>query len=200
MSRLEIFWDRICRAVGNLYPPALCFSWFHSHDTPIIFLDTECTSRSSLLLSSLSIEQSMLPLKYPWSNRWGKAQKISNNPNPFDIYRIFMADDGEFPNNRDYPALLYKDAFDGTEAEGRDLIAGDDGWTDPWVGGIFSYHHYHTKAWELLLCTGGSASAQFGGDGGPIVAVGTGDLILIPPGIAHIQLDVQNKKISYERI
>jgi len=61
-----------------------------------------------------------------------------------------MADDGEFPNNRDYPALLYKDAFDGTEAEGRDLIAGDGGWTEPWVEGWVS--NRLTLAADTSLC------------------------------------------------
>ena len=60
------------------------------------------------------------------------------------------------------------------------------------VSRIFSYHHYHSKAWELLLCIRGEASVQFGGGSGPIVTVSTGDLVLIPPGLAHKQLIEKN--------
>jgi uncharacterized protein YjlB len=64
-----------------------------------------------------------------------------------------MKDDGTFPNNERYPTLIYKNAFHGGEADARRLIVKGNDWTEPWVWGIFSYHHYHTKAWELLLCT-----------------------------------------------
>ena len=57
---------------------------------------------------------------------------------------------------------------------------------------IFSYHHYHSKAWELLLCFSGEASVQFGGKLGPMVTVAKGDLVLVPPGLAHKQLDDKN--------
>lgn len=57
---------------------------------------------------------------------------------------------------------------------------------------IFSYHHYHSKAWELLICIHGEATIQFGGDSGPTASVATGDLLLIPPGLAHKQLDEKN--------
>ena len=57
---------------------------------------------------------------------------------------------------------------------------------------IFSYHHYHTKAWELLLCIRGEASVQIGGASGPKVTISTGDLALIPPGVAHKQLNEKN--------
>lgn len=118
---------------------------------------------------------------------WGQPVKIAAEP--FDVHRIYVADDGEFPNNRDWPTLLYKSAFDGDEAGGRSLILRGGEWTDPWTWGVFPYHHYHTKAWELLLCVSGRASIQVGGDGGPVVSVSRGDLMLVPPGVAHKQLD-----------
>ena len=53
---------------------------------------------------------------------------------------------------------------------------------------IFAYHHYHTKAWELLLCIRGLASIQLGGDSGPCIPISKGDLMLIPPGVAHKEI------------
>jgi uncharacterized protein YjlB len=122
--------------------------------------------------------------------QWGKVLKIASPPSSpsLDILHIFMKDDGTFPNNEQYPTLIYKNSFHGNEADGRRLIVSKNEWTEPWVWGIFSYHHYHTKAWELLLCIRGSASIQLGGDAGPTVKIDKGDLVLIPPGVAHKQL------------
>ena len=66
--------------------------------------------------------------------RPGKAMKIQSIA-PFDIYRIYVKDDGTYPNNEEYPTLIYKRAFDGTEADGRRMILNDGGWTNPWLWG-----------------------------------------------------------------
>ncbi len=81
----------------------------------------------------------------------------------------------------------------------------------PWVWGIFPYHHYHTTAWEALFCVKGSAQIQasnplciilelsfdfltskVGGSSGPVLKVQKGDVLLVPPGVAHKQLDAIN--------
>jgi uncharacterized protein YjlB len=122
---------------------------------------------------------------------WGTIEKLQTPSAriPFDIFRLFMDDDGTFPNNRDYPVLLYKSAFTGTQAEGQREIAKTGDWTTPWAWGIFTYHHYHSNAWELLLCVRGEALVQLGGETGPTTQISRGDLILIPPGFAHKQLE-----------
>jgi uncharacterized protein YjlB len=58
-----------------------------------------------------------------------------------------------------------------------------------YIVSIYTYHHYHSTAWELLLCVRGKASVQLGGNTGPTVTVEKGDFVLIPPGIAHKQLN-----------
>ena len=30
----------------------------------------------------------------------------------------------------------------------------------PWVFGVYTFHHYHTTAWEALLCISGNADIQ----------------------------------------
>ena len=139
----------------------------------------------------------MLTSSTTLQRQWGKVQKLawhssskSSSSTPlFEILQIYMKDDGTYPNNEDYPTLIYKNAFHGSETDGRQLLlANKNDWTEPWVWGIFSFHHYHTKAWELLLCVCGSASVQVGGDTGPTVKIEKGDLLLVPPGVAHKQL------------
>lgn len=117
---------------------------------------------------------------------WGAIEKLPKGED-FDIFRLFMKDDGIFPNNSHHPLLLFKSAFHGSPAAGEEAIV-EGGWTHPWAWGIFPYHHYHSTAWELLLCVKGEANVQLGGETGPKVVVKRGDVILIPPGFAHKQL------------
>lgn len=123
------------------------------------------------------------------SRLWGNVEKVENDDNNVvvDGYRLFMKNDGTFPNNNDHPLLLYRNSFNGSQQEAESLIVGA-GWTSPWVWGVFEFHHYHSTAWELLLCVRGSARIQLGGPQGPTVEVEKGDTMLVPPGFAHKQL------------
>ena len=64
-------------------------------------------------------------------------------------------------------------------------------YVNSWVNGIYPFHHYHSNAWELLLCVKGEALVQLGGPTGPRVDIRKGDLVLIPPGFAHKQLQAR---------
>jgi uncharacterized protein YjlB len=111
---------------------------------------------------------------------------------PLRVVRIWLRDDGTFPNNEFAPLLVFFNATSDPrcpEAEGGAELLVRNGWTSPWAWGVFTYHHYHSTAWEALLCVQGSASIQFGGPSGPALGVAVGDLILIPPGVAHKQLE-----------
>ena len=103
------------------------------------------------------------------------------------ISKLYMKDDGTYPNNDRYPLIFLHDCWHDSDQTARQQLI-KQGWTSPWAWGIFSYHHYHSTAWELLLCIKGHASVQMGGPTGPTVQVQKGDLLYIPPGLAHKQL------------
>ena len=113
------------------------------------------------------------------------------NPSPL-IESHQLAPDECFPNNPDLPLLLFRQALDKT----TEVVANDvekllhvRGWGGTWQNGIFSYHHYHSNAHEVLVVCAGHARVQFGGPHGPIVSVTAGDIALLPAGTAHKQVE-----------
>jgi uncharacterized protein YjlB len=105
-----------------------------------------------------------------------------------------------FPEASDLPLLLYRGALapkggpQGGQAEGgagaktyEELFARN-GWPGAWRNGIYPYHHFHATAHEVLGIAAGHAAVRFGGDGGPVVEVRAGDVVVIPAGVAHCNL------------
>ena len=69
----------------------------------------------------------------------------------------------------------------------------ENGWTRPWFDVVYDYHHYHDTAFEVVLAINGRADVQWGGEEGPVLSLESGDLAIIPPGVAHCQLDSSDK-------
>ena len=61
-------------------------------------------------------------------------------------------------------------------------------WVRSWRNGVYSMHHYHSTAHEVLGVYSGTAQVQFGGEKGPQVDVQAGDVVVIPAGVAHKRL------------
>jgi uncharacterized protein YjlB len=98
-----------------------------------------------------------------------------------ETYRF--ADDGRFPNSA-LPLLVYRGALPPDPAAMERAFAAN-GWTNAWRDGIFSYHHFHSIAHEVLGIAAGDVRVAFGGPLGQEVAVRAGDVVVIPAGVAH---------------
>jgi uncharacterized protein YjlB len=98
-----------------------------------------------------------------------------------ETYRF--ADDGRFPNST-LPLLVYRGAFPADPAAFERGFAAN-GWADGWRNGIFTYHHFHSLAHEVLGIAAGEAQVAFGGPAGQTVTVRAGDVVVIPAGVAH---------------
>lgn len=101
-----------------------------------------------------------------------------------NIIRELITRNGTLYNNPLIPLLVYTNACKAGEGELKHMLATHD-WTNFWIDSIFSYHHYHSMSHEVLIVLRGSASLQFGGDGGRNLSVSAGDCIIIPAGVAH---------------
>jgi uncharacterized protein YjlB len=107
------------------------------------------------------------------------------------IETFTLADDGTFPNNP-LPVILYPQAI---EPDERDPCAvfeqrfRENGWGGSWRDGIFDYHHYHAGAHEVLGCAQGWVRVVLGGPSGREVTLTAGDVVLLPAGTVHRNLE-----------
>jgi uncharacterized protein YjlB len=100
---------------------------------------------------------------------------------------IHCPDDGTFPNNA-LPAVLLCNAFAGeTPLNPADIerVFHTNGWVNSWRNGLYSYQHYHSTAHEALGIYSGWVKAQLGGPAGKIVTLRTGQVVILPAGVAH---------------
>jgi len=104
---------------------------------------------------------------------------------------LLFADDGIIPNSK-FPLLLYKGVFNARAAEGAAWLEqhfASNNWTNSWRNGIYPFHHYHSTSHEVLGIYNGSALLHLGGEKGKKVNVQAGDVIVIPAGVGHKNLE-----------
>jgi len=107
-----------------------------------------------------------------------------------DVLAEMLKDDGTFPNSN-LPLLLYREALlldDDDPARDFEELFAANSWFGLWRNGIYSYHHYHSTAHEVLGVYHGSARVRFGGEEGIIHEIHRGDVVIIPAGVAHMNL------------
>jgi uncharacterized protein YjlB len=98
-----------------------------------------------------------------------------------------LPDDGRFLNSP-HPALIYRGVFSPAEGDlalAFEALFAAHGWPPAWRAGLYTLHHYHSSAHEVLGIFSGWVQARLGGESGPVLTLRAGDAVLIPAGVAH---------------
>src|SRR5262245_14514221 len=101
--------------------------------------------------------------------------------------QLHFKDDGIYPGSA-LPVLLYRAAI---KAEAQDRASfferafAQNDWRNSWRNGVYSFAHYHSTSHEVLGVYYGTAKIRLGGENGQTVDVRSGDVVLIPAGVAH---------------
>lgn len=108
-----------------------------------------------------------------------------------EMSRVRIASDKPFPGN-EIELRLYRAVFDENQTDLHSKFSklfSNNGWSVPWINGVYPFHHFHAEAHEVLGCAAGWVLVQMGGPNGPQVKLETGDAVLIPAGVAHKNID-----------
>lgn len=112
----------------------------------------------------------------------------ARNVSRYAVQRHYLRDDGVFPNNAEVPVLVYRSVLNlPVFLPGKyvvDLFR-KNGWDNAWKDGVHDFHHYHSKTHEVLGVYKGCTTLLIGGKNGIRIKLQKGDVIVIPAGVAH---------------
>ena len=112
------------------------------------------------------------------------------NKNP-EIVVFSVTENHVFPNNPKLPVIIYKQAFLGKHLNPSFIenLLYSNNWKNSWRNGIYSFHHYHSTAHEVLTVYNGWAEVQLGGDDREIYRIEKGDVVVLPAGVSHKKIN-----------
>lgn len=97
---------------------------------------------------------------------------------------LALEPDAGIPNSR-LPVLIYHGLEAARDAAGAESTFAEHGWRGAWRDGIFSFHHFHSTAHEVLAIVAGSVRVRLGGPEGRSLDVRRGDVLVLPAGTGH---------------
>jgi uncharacterized protein YjlB len=117
---------------------------------------------------------------------------------PAEFIQDLIRRNGFFPNNDKYPFLIYRQVFnfEGHTAKDVQALLKRNGWENSWVNGIYDYHHYHSNTHEALVIFEGECQVEIGGDRGRIYKVRRGDVVILPAGVAHKNIQATDDLVT----
>ena len=131
------------------------------------------------------------------------ASAPAQTPSPAEPEHFLLQPNGWMPNNPHLPVLLYRSAFPaaGGSEVGADRTASAmeaaftaHGWPPQWRNGIYTFHHFHSTAQEILGIAAGEVRVALGGppSGNPAnsreLTLRPGDVVALPAGTGHCNL------------
>jgi len=102
----------------------------------------------------------------------------------------FVSKNGYFPGSK-FPVLHYEQALDLPAFFPGKFVRSlfqKHNWSNNWRNGIYTFHHYHSNTHEAMAVIKGQAMILLGGMHGRNVLLKKGDVIVIPAGVAHMNL------------
>lgn len=109
---------------------------------------------------------------------------------------LWLARNGWMPNNEKLPVLLFRGVLRGERdmTDKLEDLVRRHGWSPEWRNGVYSFHHYHSTAHEVLAFSRGQATLILGGEppAGKEVVVRAGDIALLPCGTGHYRLSASS--------
>ncbi|MBB5330128.1 cupin [Tunturiibacter gelidoferens] len=122
----------------------------------------------------------------------GSSQALASKPennSPSTPQQLHLKPNGWMPNSP-LPVLLYRSALPPIAdlAAEMERIFTTNRWPPQWRNGVYSFHHYHSTAHEVLGFAAGHADLMLGGENGETVTVHAGDVLVLPTGTGHCRI------------